>query len=440
MQSPRYLRATSPGAGPVDLARGPDGNSRSELGRLEWILVAATVLLSPVNYLRLEAMFVTAADVVAVAALLTMAARRAVPINFFGPATGIWLLSFIAFVGGLSLSSVVRGDPAALPTILAQYSFSLLVLPLILAGRSYDQTLLLLKLFVASIVFVMVFGIYVVHFVDNPDPHLVSSSGRLRSLVERANETAALGAMAMTLVLGLNFLGGLRVLWVVLALPILFYGVLLTGSVTGLLTSGLGMALVVFACGSRRQILLLAILVGVAVSVATTAGEALLPEIFRQRVFEPLSQADIASAGTFADRVALIREALGVSRDTLVLGLGAQQYSGVSAFQAPVHNVFLLALVEGGLLSFFGVLGLFLTGVFLAWSAATRAGGRAIGAITLVVLIVFIFVFSTVPTFYARFWHVPLLLALSLSASQTGPTRATGERYPNRALRIRKRG
>lgn len=393
------------------------GGDHPRFAGVERVLVAAVVLLAPINYFRLNAIYLTASDVVAVAALVVIAARRALPLAFFGPATGIWLVSFLAFAGGLSISSVMHGDPAALATELGQYGFSLLILPLVIAGRSYEQTLELIKLFIVSVVFVMVFGIYVINFVGHPDTHLVSGSGRLRSLVERENGLAALGALAMVFALGLNLLGELRRGWVVLGIPILFYGVLLTGSVSGLLTSALGLALVLLTCGTRRQILVAFAAVVVALTAISLSHDALLPQVFRDRVLDPLSNSGLAAAGTFVDRTALIKEALWVSRHTLLVGLGAGQYQQISLFNAPVHNVFLLAFVEGGLVAMLGLFGLFLSGMYLVWLAARQAAARKFAALTLIALLVFFFVFNMFPSFYARFWNVPLILALSLSVS-----------------------
>lgn len=393
------------------------GLGAAGLGTLEGVLLAAAVALAPINYLRLNFIYITASDIAAAAVLLILLARGRLPLTFLGPATGLWLIGLLCFSGGLAIGSLLNGDPGSMVRVLAQYGFTLLVVPLILGARPPDQVLALTKVLIASVIFVMLFGIYVVYFVHDPSPGLVAPNGRMRSLVERTNECGALGAIAITLVLGLYMGRRLSLAWVAFGLPVLLYGVFLTGSVTGLVLSAFGLLLILaFSTPARQRALALAI--GAIASVVIWAGGAsLLPEIFRTRVLAPLSQADIQDAGTFTDRYALIIEALKMSRHTLLVGLGADQYREASAFNVPVHNTFLLALTEGGLLSVLGLFGLFLAGGFLVWGAARSYGMRGFPALTGTILIIYFVMLNTFPAFYARFWGFPLMLALLLSGS-----------------------
>ncbi|SDM04492.1 O-antigen ligase family protein [Aliiruegeria lutimaris] len=394
-------------------------------------LAALAVGLSPMNYLRFDAIYVTASDVAMIMAFVVALATSRISLNFFGPGTSLWLISVLLFCGGLILGSLVNGDPLDLARVFSQYFFSLVLLPVVLAGRSHAQVVALLKVLLASMVFVNLFGIYVVHFIDEPSLRLVSGNGRLLSLVERANECAALSAIAMVLLLGLHLMGRLRARWVVLGLPILFYGVLLTGSNSGLLTSILGIGAIVLFCGTARHIVAALLLVVGAAKVSFEYGAYFLPAVFQERVFGAIVSGSAAEAGTFVGRAHLNEEALQVARDTLIFGLGADQYREASMHQNPVHNAFLLALTEGGILSLMGLVGLLLTGVFLAMQAMRMRHSQKDGILTLVALLIFTLMLNMLPFFYGRFFNVPLVLFMALSASRLSEANASLKAVPS---------
>lgn len=411
----------------------PFGLVSSGLATPTGLLVAAAVVLAPMNHIKLSSVYVTASDIVALMAFIMMMASRKLSIKFFGPATAFWFMSFFAFMGGLTVSSIVNGNPMALPNIFAQYGYSLLVLPMILGGRSYAQTMALVKLLVASYVFVMVFGAYVVHFVDNPNHMLVSGSGRMRSLIQRENECAVHGAIAIVLVLGLYKMGEFRLRTVLLCLPPLIYGIMLTGSVSGLVATILGVALLITIVGPFKYLPFSAAAFIAVGGVMVLLGDNFMPAVFQERVLNPLLDRNLSGAGTFSDRALLMQEAFTVMKDTIFVGLGVEQFREVSSHHAAVHNAYLLAFVEGGMISMLGVIGFFLSGFILIWAAIVERANRMVWAITLVVLIIYAVAFNMFPTFFARFWNVPWILLLSLTAATL---RQPVQRPPNPQISV----
>ncbi len=388
------------------------------LRSLDMKLAAFTVFLSPMNYFRHDAVYLTLADGAAIATLLVMLLKGNLPRAPFGVFTPLWLLGTLALIAGLTLGSIAQGDMIPLVVVVLQYVFSLLVVVFLIAGRSYREVATLLKTFVFSIAFVMAFGAGVIHFMPDPDPALVSPSGRLRSLVERENATAALGAIAIVVLLNLSLLKEMSRLTAALVMPILLYGVILTGSNTGLMLTFLGITGTAVFSGSARFILGYIVLIVTAVALVLFAGDLFLPEVFQRRVLGALTSGNINSAGTFEDRYYLIREAIGISRDTLFVGLGADQYREISSHGVPVHNSYLLMLTEGGLLSLIGLLFLLLTGLGLAWACIFVVGASTHGVVALIVTLIYAVMLNTFAHFYARFWIVPLALALALAASR----------------------
>lgn len=403
------------------------GGAASSAGRLELGLAVVFVALAPVNYLRLDAVYFTASDFFGIATLAVMLLNRRVPLDFFGPATSLWLISFLLFLGGLMLGSLLRGDPLAGLVVFAQYSYSLIIIPMVISARKLDEALLLLKVFVLSIAVIMLHGAFLVNFVSDPDPSLVSPSRRLRSLIGRENAAAAMAAAAITFNVYLRATGAIRVAHFVPVLAVLIYGLLLTGSNTGFGGAVIGVGFVLLFMGQARAIMVTLAVAAVGVLIVVQFGEAVLPEIFLKRVFGALASGDLDQAGTFEDRFELIREAIRVTDGTIFLGLGADQYRTISAQGAPVHNTYLLVLAEGGLVSLVGLCGLFLAGAALGVGAIATPDNRARGALTLAIVVFFALLLNAFAHFYARFWHVPLALAMSMSLP-----RGTQSMYPYR--------
>ncbi|MEL7211918.1 MAG: O-antigen ligase family protein [Pseudomonadota bacterium] len=399
-------------------SRVPHNRAASRLGSLDAKLAALTVFLSPMNYFRLDVVYLTLADAAACATLLVMLLKGNLPRAPFGMLTPLWLCGALAIVTGLTIGSIAQGDMQSLVVIVLQYVFSLVVIVFVLAGRTYRETVMLLKVFVLSIAVVMAYGAYVVHFVPDPDWRLVSASGRMRSLVERENAAATLGAIAMVLLLNLALMREISRWKVALLMPVLLYGILLTGSNTGLLLTTFGITVTALFSGSPRFLLGYVVLVAAAAATVIFAGDTILPDVFRERVLGALTTGDLSQAGTFEDRYYLIGEAVGIARDTLLIGLGADQYREISSHGVPVHNSYLLLLTEGGLLSFSGLILLLMTGITLAWASIALARAPTHGVIALTITLIYAVMLNTYAHFYARFWIVPLTLALALAASR----------------------
>ena len=102
----------------------------------------------------------------------------------------------------------------------------------------------------------------------------------------------------------------------------------------------------------------------------------------------------------------------------LIVGLGADQFRERSVQEAPVHNLYLLLWVEGGLLAVAGWVMFSGVGVLL-WFAIRRAGGDkyALAAVATTVV-----VFLTIAMFnahmYARYWTAPVFLCFGLGLTQ----------------------
>ncbi|MFD1794953.1 hypothetical protein FQV27_16130 [Paracoccus aurantiacus] len=397
----------------TDTAAPPQARHQS-LWRAEMIFAGITVFLSPINYLRADFAYVTASDVFAMMTLILMYVTGRIPLHPFGRASKAWYCSVFLLIFGLLASSAVNGDLQAGLEVVAQYCFSLMLIPLLFLQRPRAEVLLLIKIFVLAMVFVMLHGAWYMEFAPK-DFRFVTPSGRLSSLVERENAAGALAALAITFSMWMYFTGQIRMYLLLILIAPLGYGLLLTGSNTGFFLTAIGMFSLALFSGALRLLAGMVVVGFLLFFVIYNWGELFLPEIFIKRVLGALETGNLDEAGTFSDRMFLIHEAYGVTRDTILLGLGANQYRLISAEGAPVHNTYLLLLAEGGLISLLGHFGMMMTGLLVGLPVLLSRKTRWYGALTITTIVMLALVQNGLAHFYARFWAVPWFLAISLS-------------------------
>ncbi|WP_416357616.1 O-antigen ligase family protein [Aureimonas phyllosphaerae] len=417
----------------------PDRPARAG-GRLELWLAVGAVFLAPFNILRVDAFYFTASDVLVVATLLARVTNRSFVYAPLGAATPLWNLGIMLLSVMLLASSLLHGAADRGVILWAQYCFAYLLLPYVVLARPWRETILLIKAFLASLVLMCLHGILVVDVLGERNTTFVTGSGRLVGFVERENECASLIAMGAPLALWLTASGSVRG-WLRWPLLLLFaYGIALTGSNTGLI--GLLLAIAAFT-GLTASIWRIAVAAGLGVGllmVMVTWGREFLPPVFQRRVLGALENGDIDQAGTFAGRMQLIHEAMGMADHSLLFGFGADQYRVVSAFHAPVHNAYLLIWVEAGLLGVIGFALILLSGVLIGITAIGAGRDRLAGACALTAVCLFAATANAFPHLYGRFFVVPLLLGLapsvvSLNYGLLGRARSLKRRAPGRNAR-----
>ncbi|TGQ42019.1 MULTISPECIES: O-antigen ligase family protein [unclassified Mesorhizobium] len=401
-------------------------SSRTALRRLEFWLACAAVFFAPMNVLRLPDFYFTAGDAFACLCIGAMVINGTIKPKALGPGTAYWLFGLVTMVGALLASSLLAGVVDRGMILSMQYLFAYFLLPLILLGRPWRETDVLMKVFVASMVVMILHGIYVVDFVRETNTTFVSGSGRLQGFVERENECGSLFALTVPMVLSMAATRTIHPVVALIVMLLLGYGIMLTGSNTALYGMLFGLGVFTLASLTAKRILLVAIgclLLWAAISMPGVVE--LLPAVFQKRVLVGLETGNLDEAGTFADRMLLIKEAIRLGGDSSLLGSGADQYREISAWHAPVHNLYLLIWNEGGFLALVGFLTM-LSGAAITVAIAWRSGGghsEAICGFSTVAL--FTLLVNAVPHVYGRFWAVPVLLSLApaISLINEGPRR-----------------
>ena len=87
-------------------------NTRPE-SRLEFILVAIAVFLSPLNYFRPGFVYFTLGDFFTLLAFMNMFFNGRLPLRPMGPASGLWFTSVLVFFLGFAAASIINGDAMA---------------------------------------------------------------------------------------------------------------------------------------------------------------------------------------------------------------------------------------------------------------------------------------------------------------------------------------
>lgn len=388
-------------------------------------LACAFAFLAPFNLLRIEDIYFTASDAIALSILLTMLFSRSLSSSPWIFAGLLWSFSASMLVGTLLTSSLLYGNPSRGFIVSSQYLFGFVATGYVVLSLSSRDLILTIKSFVLSIGVVCLHGIYVINIDHQIYTQFVSGSGRFLGFVERENECGALIALAIPLLLWLVQSGNGRFYWLLIGLPLLSYGITLTGSNSALIALAYAIAASVVLAGSWRQMLLVSGSAAGLYAIVMTWGEAFLSAAFQRRVLGALETGDIGEAGTFLDRVALMREAWGQVEFSMFLGIGADQYREVSAFHAPVHNVYLLLWSEAGFFGMIGFLGMFLAAILVALVAFRTRGGRLAASCTFTTTTQFLLVGNTFPHMYGRYIVVPLLLSLALSVAAIREARAS---------------
>jgi O-antigen ligase len=156
----------------------------------------------------------------------------------------------------------------------------------------------------------------------------------------------------------------------------------------------------------------------------TVSGGYWLPAVFEQRVLGAVRSGSIEETGSFEERVVLMDEALEMVDDTMLLGIGVDQYRIKSAYQVPVHNTYLLIWTKGGLPALIGWASLLLIALvgtlYVGWRHRLEvATGFAIATI-------FVMIGFTTGHVYARYLVLPLLLAMALVFASAAEARRRG--------------
>lgn len=418
----------------VEPQLGLPSRETSGLTRLERVVLYAGVFLLPFANLRLPQIFFTFSDLFICLSFFILLISGRLPTRPLGGATPTWLLAFTLLFVGLMAGSLLRGSPERGLIVTAQYAFSYLVLMVVLVRKDPKEAHRVAAIFLATLIFIDVHGIYTFYFlgyVPSEGKGVVTGGMRLATVLRNPNLAAAMNALTLPILLYFWASGRIRAYLALPAIAICVFAVVLTSSNSGLILTAISLTVFATLVMTTRLLMRAAValaIVGVAFMAA--GGTDLLPKTFHKRVLAAINSGDTSEVGTLISRAALIEEAAGViaKERILLVGLGADSFREISVQQTPVHNLYLLLWVEGGLLALAGWI-MFSGVAIMLWSAIRKTGGdkyaRAAIATTAAV---FLAVALFNPHMYARYWTAPLLLCFGIGMAQLREGNGSGDR------------
>ncbi|MFV0646066.1 MAG: O-antigen ligase family protein, partial [Sphingomonadaceae bacterium] len=299
----------------------------------------------------------------------------------------------------------------------AQYLFALIIIPATLKSIDIMLARKAALAFVFGVAFSQLLGVIAMQFLTYDDlvpffgRTFLLGNGRLGAMTGEANSNGAVCAFALVILF--HALLQKRVSWPAgLTIgAIIIAGLLASASVTGFSASVLGVSFLLIATRFSNFAR-----IGVPIILAIVAYIGLggpIPQTFENRVGTALITGDPAKAGTFSGRVELISEAWDDADDTILIGLGADQYRLVSTHDAPVHNLPLLLINEGGILSLSGFI--VMVGCLFLMALLVSRIHRIDGAACLAITGVFLIFAMSIPHMYARIWTAPVMLVFAMA-------------------------
>jgi O-antigen ligase len=393
------------------------------LSRAELASTSIAVFLAPFASLRFFDLSFTASDLFYCTSLVLLVLARGISRSPLYSGTWLWLLAYLIMLIGLFGSSLVSGDPVRGILVCLQYFFAYILLMPIVVRADIDVIHKLAKLFLVAMIVIDVHGIlsfYFVGYVPGAGKGIVTGANRLATILGNPNLAAAMNALSIPTLLYLWFAGRLSNWLCSLFLFIMIATVVLTSSNSGLAALILSTLVFVSFVANGRFLVRLSFIVLLLAIFLYVGGFDLLPIAFQKRVLPALSTGDIEEAGTFVSRSQLMLEALDVisAKGILLLGLGADQFRTISVQGAPVHNLYLLLWVEGGLLALVGWLIFAAVGIYLSVAALSIRLERHVVAISASTTAVFLLVAFSNAHMYGRYWTTPFLINLGILAVQ----------------------
>ncbi|RVH08034.1 O-antigen ligase domain-containing protein [Sinorhizobium meliloti] len=403
---------------------GQPSRTNTHLAAIERAVVYLGVFLAPYATLRFSELFFTFSDFFFCLSLFLLLITGRIKSRPLEQTTSVWIFAFTLLFVGIMLGSLFNGSPQRGLIVMAQYLFAYMILMVILIREDPREAYRLAAIFLVSVVLIDIHGIitfYTVGYVPGDGKGVVTGAKRLATVLRNPNLAASINALTLPILLFFWSSGRAKSYLAVPALAIIIVTVVLTSSNSGLFSTALCLSIFIALISTPRLILRLAL--GMAIVIggfALFGSREMLPKTFQTRVLGALSSGDISEAGTFVSRAELMGEALHIISEERIgiVGIGADQFRERSVQDAPVHNLYLLLWVEGGLPALIGWMMFSGAGMLLGLAILKVGGDKRALAAVITPILVFLVIALFNPHMYARYWTIPLFLAFGLGLAE----------------------
>lgn len=397
--------------------------------RLRQMLLGMACFFLCWHILRSQSLNFSLSDSLFLVCFLILIVRSRLNLMAMHAMTAPWLISLSLMLGGLLIGSIFNGDPLRWLNVASQYLFGFLLLPMILMSEDRDWLRRCMLYFVYGVVLAqliaLIAGEYLPYELTSEmiSPRFVTGNGRIGGLVSDANLNGGVVAFAIIALLNAYHYGLVRPLFALILGGILFWSILASASFTAFSATAIALSIYFLLSNPIRFLkfgLPLALLFAAYVAFGMP-----LPAAFTERVLGAVLSGDLNQAGTFTHRSALIADAWAMSKDTLFVGLGVDEFRKASSYGMPVHQLWLLMLNEGGVWSLAGLAAMFM--VLGAMGARAFTTHREDGATVLAMLAILAIFSTSIPHMYNRLWIAPLMLALAAAFARSHATYGPAE-------------
>ncbi|WP_405080392.1 O-antigen ligase family protein [Paenibacillus chitinolyticus] len=364
-------------------------------------------------YIRAPQIFFTLADLLFLlsAVFLMLGKRNEYITKSKIPSSVIfgWVFSSCLIMTGLALSTIINGDPNRGLIVVIQYSFTLFLVPFVYSQLSFEELKNSARFGIAGVTIVCLFGIIMYYFFAQY-ARPFTMGGRMGSFLENPNSLSKTISIFIPLLMMFSHYKYVRKWTALIGLFCMIGGLLVASSFGGLLAAVLSLALFLLLSLNLKMIMQTLLAVGFIIIIGMNIT---LPEIFESRIMSYFnSSGQTSSVGSFDDRSYLNYEALEEIKKHPFIGIGADSFEKLTAFQLPVHNTYLNFWVEGGFISLIGLV-IFLI-IILLYAIKVWRLNKTVGAAAISMSITLISNCMTITHIYARFWVVPMILMVLL--------------------------
>lgn len=381
------------------------------------LLPAASFFLSWWQVGRLPDTNITISDIFLFICAVAILTSRGLNAAMFGRMSAAWIAGITLLVGGMLIGSLTHGDFVRWPVVGGQYAFAFLLVPMMLASCPRALIERCAIAYVLGVAVSQAIGLILMNTLDHAtitqyvNRFVVTGNGRLGAMTGEPNSNGAVCTFALVFLLHAFMLDRIRPVFAAFLALFILAGLVASASFTGVAAAILSTGLVL-AFSRLRTVIVFVLPVALIVAAYVSAGGP-VPAAFEQRVGEALMTGDPTKAGTFVGRTVLIREAWQMADENLAIGLGADGYRRHSVYGMPVHQLYLLVLNEGGLMSFLGLCLIFVAMLVEALLVTSR--NRLDGVCCVAVLAVFFIYTMSLPHMFGRMWNGPPLLFFALA-------------------------
>lgn len=381
---------------------------------LRWTVLVACFFLSW-QLVRIPALNFTLSDGAFAAALVALLLLGRLNSAFFGRLTSLWMLGLLMLVGGLFIGSVVHNEALRWSIVASQYLIALLILPIVLSSCDRDLLMRGCLAFAYGVAVSQILGIAALKFFGYHalTPYvgrtIVLGNDRIGAMTAEPNANGAVCVFALIFLVLAMIERRIHPAFGALVAATILAGMVFSASFTSLLALAASISIIgLLTWTSGFRSIAMPLMLAAVVYVGLGGP---LPQIFIDRVAEAVVGMDLSKAGTFAGRSVLMAEAWSLADQHLAIGMGVDKFREASIHGAPVHNLALLLLNEGGAVSLLGLAVLFLC--MFAASVMVGRTDRVGGAACFATLVVLLLYAMSMPHMYGRHWFGPVILAFS---------------------------